>query len=116
MSLLSSTALHGMGVVRSIPDLVWALLFVAGVGLGPLAGTLALTVSYTALLGRVYADIFDEADIYPLEALQSLGATRLQVLLYGILPQSRALLISYTLYSFECAVRSSASSVGRSWL
>jgi phosphonate transport system permease protein len=65
-------------------------------------------VSYTALLGRVYADIFDEVDTRPLEALQGLGATRLQVLLFGILPQSRALLTSYTLYSFECAVRSAA--------
>jgi phosphonate transport system permease protein len=108
MSSLSWVVLHGMGVARSIPDLVWALLFVAGVGLGPLAGTLALAVSYTALLGRVYADIFDEVDTRPLEALQGLGATRLQVLLFGILPQSRALLTSYTLYSFECAVRSAA--------
>lgn len=108
MRSFSWAVLYGMGVVRSIPDLVWALLFVAGIGLGPLAGTLALTVSYTALLGRVYADIFDEAHIYPLEALQSLGATRIQVLLYGILPQTRAPLISYTLYSFECAVRSAA--------
>ena len=108
MTSLSWLVLHGMGVARSIPDLVWALLFVAGVGLGPLAGTLALAVSYTALLGRVYADIFDEVDTRPLEALQGLGATRLQVLLFGILPQSRALLTSYTLYSFECAVRSAA--------
>jgi phosphonate transport system permease protein len=108
MTSLSWVVLHGMGVARSIPDLVWALLFVAGVGLGPLAGTLALAVSYTALLGRVYADIFDEVDTRPLEALQGLGATRLQVLLFGILPQSRALLTSYTLYSFECAVRSAA--------
>lgn len=108
LTSLSWAVLHGMGVVRSIPDLVWALLFVAGVGLGPLAGTLALVVSYTALLGRVYADIFDEVDTRPLEALQGLGATRLQVLLFGILPQSRSLLTSYTLYSFECAVRSAA--------
>ena len=108
MTSLSCVVLHGMGVARSIPDLVWALLFVAGVGLGPLAGTLALAVSYAALLGRVYADIFDEVDTRPLEALQGLGATRLQVLLFGILPQSRGLLTSYTLYSFECAVRSAA--------
>jgi phosphonate transport system permease protein len=108
MSTVSWAVLHGMGFIRSIPDLVWALLFVAGVGLGRLAGTLALMVSYTALLGRVYADIFDEADRRPLEALQALGATRLQMLLFGILPQSRTLLISYTLYSFECAVRSAA--------
>ena len=108
MAPLSWIVLHSMGVVRSVPDLVWALLFVAGIGLGPAAGTLALIVSYTALLARVYADVFDETDVRPSEALQSLGATRLQVLLFGILPQSRALLTSYTLYSFECSVRSAA--------
>ena len=108
MTSFSWVILHGMGVIRSVPDLVWALLFVAGIGLGPLAGTLALTVSYMALLGRVYADIFDEVDVRPLEALQGLGASRFQILLFGILPQSRTLLTSYTLYSFECAVRSAA--------
>ena len=108
MTPVSWIVLHGMGVVRSVPDLVWALLFVAGLGLGPTAGTLALAVSYTALLGRVYADVFDETDVRPLEALQGLGATRLQVFLFGILPQRRALLTSYTLYSFECSVRSAA--------
>jgi phosphonate transport system permease protein len=108
MGPVSWTVLHGMGVVRSVPDLVWALLFVAGIGLGPAAGTLALAVSYTALLGRVYADVFDETDVRPLEALEALGATRLQVFLFGILPQSRGLLTSYTLYSFECSVRSAA--------
>lgn len=108
MSVVSWITLYGMGLVRSVPDLVWALLFVAALGLGPAAGTLALTVFYTALLGRVYADIFDSADVRPLEALQAVGATRLQILLFGILPQSRALLASYTLYSFECSVRSAA--------
>jgi phosphonate transport system permease protein len=108
MRSVSWTVLHGMGVVRSVPDLVWALLFVAGLGLGPTAGTLALTVSYTALLGRVYADVFDQTDVRPLEALEALGATRLQVFLFSILPQSRALLTSYTLYSFECSIRSAA--------
>lgn len=108
MRPVSWIVLHGMGVVRSIPDLVWALLFVAGIGLGPTAGTLALAVSYTALLGRVYADIFDETDFRPLEALEALGATRLQIFFFGILQQSRALLTSYTLYSFECSIRSAA--------
>jgi phosphonate transport system permease protein len=108
MTATSWIVLHGMAVVRSIPDLVWALLFVAGLGLGPTAGTLALAVFYAALLGRVYVDIFDEADVRPLEALQALGATRPQMFLFGILPQSRALLTSYTLYSFECSVRSAA--------
>ena len=109
MSPASWIVLHGMGVVRSIPDLVWALLFVAGIGLGPTAGTLALAISYTALLGRVYADIFDEADIRPLEALAALGATRLQIFFFRhSSAKPGASLTAYTLYSFECSVRSAA--------
>lgn len=108
MAAASWLVLHVLAVVRSVPDLVWALLLVAGVGLGPTAGTVALAIFYTALLGRVYVDIFDQIDVRSLEALQSVGANRLQVFLFGILPQSRALMTSYTLYSFECSVRSAA--------
>jgi phosphonate transport system permease protein len=97
-----------LGFVRAVPDLVWALLFVAAVGLGPLAGTLALTVAYTGVLGRVYADVFEHVNPQPLEALQSTGATRMQIFLRGIWPQALPHLIAYSLYSFECCVRAAA--------
>lgn len=97
-----------LGFLRAVPDLVWALLFVAAVGLGALAGTLALVVAYTGVLGRVYADVFEHVDPQPLEALQSAGATRLQIFLRGIWPQALPHLMAYTLYSFECCLRAAA--------
>src|SRR5712692_7243313 len=97
-----------LGFLRAVPDLVWALLFVAAVGLGSLAGTLALAVAYSGVLGRVYADVFEHVDPQPLEALQSTGATRMQIFLRGVWPQALPHLMAYTLYSFECCVRAAA--------
>ena len=97
-----------LGFLRAVPDLVWALLFVAAVGLGSLAGTLALTVAYSGVLGRVYADVFEHVDPQPLEALQSTGATRMQIFLRGVWPQALPHLMAYTLYSFECCLRAAA--------
>jgi len=97
-----------LGFLRAVPDLVWALLFVAAVGLGSLAGTLALAVAYSGVLGRVYADVFEHVDPQPLEALQSTGATRMQIFLRGMWPQALPHLTAYTLYSFECCVRAAA--------
>ena len=97
-----------LGFLRAVPDLVWALLFVAAVGLGPLAGTLALSAAYTGMLGRVYADVFEHVESQPLEALQSTGATRLQIFLRGVWPQALPHLVAYSLYSFECCMRASA--------
>ena len=97
-----------LGFMRAVPDLVWALLFVAAVGLGPLAGTLALTVAYSGVLGRVYADVFEHVDSQPLEALQSTGARRLQIFLRGVWPQALPHLVAYSLYSFECCLRAAA--------
>src|SRR5271165_607811 len=97
-----------LGFVRAVPDLIWALLFVAAVGLGSLAGTLALAVAYSGVLGRVYADVFEHVDPQPLEALQSTGATNMQIFLRGVWPQAVPHLTAYTLYSFECCVRAAA--------
>lgn len=97
-----------LGLLRAIPDLVWGLLFVVAVGLGSLAGTLALAVSYAGVLGRVYADVFDDVDQDALEALHASGATRTQVFLFAVWPQAAASITAYTLYSFECCVRAAA--------
>jgi len=94
--------------MRAVPDLLWALFFVAAVGLGPLAGTLALTIAYGGVLGRVYADVFEHVNVQTLEALQSTGATRLQIFLRGIWPQALPHLLAYSLYSFECCLRAAA--------
>jgi phosphonate transport system permease protein len=97
-----------LGFIRAVPDILWAILFVTMVGLGPLAGTLALAVAYSGLIGKVFSDVFDATDMQPLEALQSTGATRLQIFLGGILPQTLPSLIAYSLYSFECCVRAAS--------
>lgn len=97
-----------LGFLRAVPDLVWALLFVAAVGLGSLAGALALAVAYAGVLGRVYVDVFADVDPRPLEALQATGATRAQIFLRGIWPQALPNVTAYTLYSFECCVRAAS--------
>lgn len=97
-----------LGFLRAVPDLVWGLLFVSALGLGSLAGTLALAISYAGVLGRVYAELFDAVDVGPLEALLSTGAGRTQIFLRGVWPQALPNLTAYTLYSFECCVRAAA--------
>jgi phosphonate transport system permease protein len=97
-----------LGFLRAIPDLVCGLLFVTAVGLGSLAGTLALAVAYAGVLGRVYSDTFAGVDPLPLEALQAIGATRMQIFLRGIWPQALPNVAAYTLYSFECCVRAAS--------
>src|SRR2546421_3321602 len=97
-----------LGFLRAVPDLVWGILFVVAVGLGSLAGTLALAISYGGVLGRVYAHVFEEVDSRPLEALHASGATRTQVFLRAIWPQAKPNLTAYTLYSFECCVRAAS--------
>lgn len=105
---LSRASLALLGLLRAVPDLVWALLFVVAVGLGSLAGTLALAVSYAGVLGRVYADVFEDVDQHALEAIHATGATRTQVFLFAVWPQAAASITAYTLYSFECCVRAAS--------
>ncbi len=96
-----------MVVLRSVPELVWALLFVRVVGLGPTAGVLAIGIAYGGMLGKVYAEILEASDPAPTQALLRNGAGRLQALLFGTLPQCAAELVSYTVYRWECAIRAS---------
>jgi phosphonate transport system permease protein len=97
-----------LSLFRSIPELVWALLVVRAVGLGPFAGVLALGISYGGMLGKVYSEILEGVDPRPLEALHSGGAGKLGIVLYGLIPQALPNLLSYTLYRWECAIRASA--------
>ncbi len=91
--------------LRAIPDLTLAILCVVVVGIGPAAGMLALAIFYAAMIGKVFADLFLAADWRPIEALRSVGATRLMVAFYGLLPMTLTNLVSMGCYSFECAVR-----------
>ncbi|MEJ7931193.1 ABC transporter permease subunit [Ramlibacter sp. AN1015] len=95
-------------VLRSVPELIWALVFVRVVGLGPTAGVLAIALTYGGMLGKVYGEILESGDAQPTASLLRNGAGRLQAFFYGLLPQNGAELTSYTVYRWECAIRSSA--------
>ncbi len=94
-------------VLRAIPEIVWALLFVRVFGLGPAAGVLALAITYGGMLGKVYAEILESTDTRPARALLEGGSGRLAALCYGLLPNTAQELASYTVYRWECAVRAS---------
>lgn len=94
-------------VLRSVPELVWALVFVRVVGLGPAAGVLAIALTYSGMLGKVYAEILESTDTRPVRALLESGSGRLAALCYGLLPNTAQELASYTVYRWECAVRAS---------
>lgn len=94
-------------LLRSVPEIVWALLFVRAVGLGPTAGVLAIAITYSGMLGKVYAEIFESVDGRPARALLAAGSSRLASFCYGVLPNAAAELLSYTVYRWECALRAS---------
>jgi phosphonate transport system permease protein len=94
-------------VLRSVPELVWALVLVRVVGLGPTAGVLAIALTYGGMLGKVYGEILESGETQGAEALMRNGAGRLQAFFYAVLPTNAAELVSYTVYRWECAIRSS---------
>jgi phosphonate transport system permease protein len=95
----------GLNFFRSIDTLVYALLFVAAVGLGPFPGMLAVVAYTTTSLAKLYSETIEGIDPGPVDAITATGATRLQVLRYGVLPQVLPLFLSYVLYRFESNVR-----------
>ena len=97
-----------MVLLRSVPELIWALIFVRVVGLGPTAGVIAIALTYGGMLGKVYAEILESGDAQVTQSLLRNGAGRLQAFFYGLLPQNAAELTSYSVYRWECAIRSSA--------
>jgi phosphonate transport system permease protein len=94
-------------VLRSIPELIWALVFVRVVGLGPTAGVLAIALTYGGMLGKVYAEILESGEAHATQTLMRNGSGRLQAFVYALLPSHAAELASYTVYRWECAIRSS---------
>lgn len=93
--------------MRSIPEIVWALLFVRAIGLGPAAGALAIAISYAGMLGKVYFEIFESGDTRPARAILESGGGRVSAFVYGILPATLHELVSYSVYRWECAIRAS---------
>jgi len=96
-----------IGVARAVPDLVWALLFVTAVGLGPFPGALALAVHSVGMLGRLFAEVIEDMDMGPVEALTLTGASRIQVFTHAVVPGVLPSLLGIALYRFDENLRSS---------
>jgi phosphonate transport system permease protein len=96
-----------IALFRTVPDLVWALLFVIAVGLGPPAGVLAIMVDKIGFAGRFFAEAMEETDKGPREALAAMGASRTGVIFSAIVPQAMPSFIATSLFSLEKAVRGS---------
>ena len=97
-----------LNALRSIPELVWAALLLISAGLGPFAGTLALALHTTGVLGRLFAESIENAPPGPGDALRAQGLGRVRVFLYASLPQVLPQLLSYTLYRWENNIRAAA--------
>jgi phosphonate transport system permease protein len=94
--------------VRSVPSIILGLIFVAATGLGAPAGTLALGIYTVGYLAKFYQEAIESVDIRSIESLQVAGASRMQIVQYGILPQVLPLGLGYTLYMFEYNIRAAS--------
>ena len=101
---LARSLLNGL---RSMPELVWAALMVLAVGIGPFAGTLALTLHTTGVLGRLFAESLENASPIPENSLRDLGAGRVARFVYGTLPLVAPQCMGYVLYRWEMNIRMS---------
>lgn len=97
-----------LNMLRAVPELVWAGLLLIAAGLGPFAGTLALAVHTTGVLGRLFAEAVENAPPGPGAALRTQGVGKGRVFLYATLPQVLPQLLSYTLYRWENNIRAAA--------
>lgn len=95
-----------MNTNRAVPDIIFALIFVAAVGLGPFGGVLALAVGSIGFMAKVYAESIEAIDPQQVLAVRATGASRLQTIIYAVVPQALPMLASYSLLLFESNVRS----------
>lgn len=94
-----------MDACRAINELVFAVLFVTAVGLGPFAGVMALFIHTTGILAKLFSEAVEAIDPRPVEGIRATGATRIQEVIFGVVPQVLPLWLSYALYRFESNVR-----------
>jgi phosphonate transport system permease protein len=94
-----------IGFERSIPEIVILLLLIAAFGLGPMSGILALALGCVGMIGKLLADSVEELDNTMIESMQSVGANKLQVINFGVMPMIMPNLVSYTLFRFEINIR-----------
>jgi phosphonate transport system permease protein len=95
-------------IIRGIPELILAIIFVAAIGLGPVAGIFALSIGTAGFLAKLVADSIEEIDPAPREAVRATGATRMQELFVSVIPQVMPALVGQLLYTFDINIRSSA--------
>lgn len=91
---------------RTVPDIVFALIFVGAFGLGPVPGVLAIAMHTTGALGKLFAEVVENIDMKPVEGIAAAGGTWLQQVRFGVLPQVQSNFVSYALLRFEVNVRS----------
>jgi phosphonate transport system permease protein len=96
-----------LNIVRAIEPLIWALIAVVWVGLGPFAGIVALTVHSIAALGKLYSEAIESIDHGPIEALQATGANPLQTIMFAVVPQMIPSFVSFSIYRWDINVRMS---------
>jgi phosphonate transport system permease protein len=96
-----------LNIIRSIEPLIWAIIAVLWVGLGPFAGVIALTLHSVAALGKLYSEAIESIDPGPIEAVQATGANRIQTIMYAVVPQVLPPFISFTIYRWDINVRMS---------
>src|SRR5699024_2468429 len=96
-----------MNVLRTLPDLFWAMLFATAVGFGPVAGALALSVFTVAVISKLWSESLESIDVGLPEAVRAAGGTWPQMLKFGASPQAMQHYVSYALYAFELNVRAS---------
>lgn len=99
------TARAALNLLRTVPHIIWALIFVFAVGLGPFPGVLALGLHTGGVLGKLFAETVEDIDTGPLEALQATGAGRLHIFVYGVLPRALPQFVAYSLYRWEVNIR-----------
>jgi phosphonate transport system permease protein len=94
-----------IGLERSIPEIVILLLLIAAFGLGSMPGIIALSLGCIGMLGKLLADTIEEIDPVLMESMESVGANKMQIIIFGVLPQIMPNLISYALFRFEINIR-----------
>lgn len=95
-----------LNFLRGVPELIFALLFVTAVGLGPFAGIMALIAHTVGVLGKLFAEYIESSQVGLIEAVETTGASKIQVIFWGILPQVMPDILALTFYRFEVNVRS----------
>jgi phosphonate transport system permease protein len=97
-----------IGVLRTVPSLLWGVIFVIGFGLGPAAGTMGVALYTVGYLGKLYYESFESVDPEVLEAVKATGASRPQLIVYAVLPESVNSIVSQLLFMFEYNIRASS--------